>query len=295
MNADVVIIGSGPAGLQAAIHSSRKKVDTVLIGKPANSAIHSAHVENYFGIGGTVEGSNLLHISVEQARSFGCKIIEQNVIDSSVSSDIFRIITESGDVIEAKAVVIATGISRVKLNIAGEKEFLGKGVSYCASCDCNFYKGVPVAVIGNESEAALSAALMTGYASKVYWISDKPDADPTLLSNAKEAGVEMLYVPATEIRGNGNVSSLLLKNGTELHVNGVFIELGGRSSENIAMDLGVFPEIDNTIRVNNKCETTVKGIFACGDITGKPWQVAKAVGEGAIAGINAADYAKGSR
>ena len=295
MIADVVIIGSGPAGIQAAIHSSRKKANTILIGKPANSAISGAHVENYFGVAGVVDGNALLQIGSEQARSFGCKMIEQNVVDAEGSNGAFTITIESGEIIEARTVILATGVSRVKLNVPGEKELLGKGVSYCATCDCNFFKGVPVAIIGNESEAAISSTMMTRYASKVYWVSDGLDVDTALVLKAKEAGVEIIDSRAVAIIGDTEVTSLRLKENVEIPVKGVFIELGGKSSENIAMDLGMFPETDDTIRVNDRCETTVAGVFACGDVTGKPWQVAKAVGQGSIAGANAADHSKVSK
>ncbi|MCL2334349.1 MAG: NAD(P)/FAD-dependent oxidoreductase [Candidatus Methanoplasma sp.] len=293
MNADVVVIGCGPAGLQAGIHSSRRKADTVIVGKLKNSALSGAHIENYFGLGGKTDGSVLLKAGLEQALSFGCRHIDRNVIGASADGDGFRVTIESGENIHCRSVVIATGVSRMKLNIPGEKEFFGKGVSYCAECDCNFFKGLRVAVIGNESKAAISSELMTKYASKVYWVSKNSSADRKLVDKALAAGVEIIDRGAKEIIGKENVSSLLLDNGSAIGVDGVFIELGGRSSSDIAMDLGVVPEVDDSIKVNKKAETSVAGVFACGDITGEPWQLAKAVGEGAVAGNNAAGRAKG--
>jgi thioredoxin reductase (NADPH) len=294
MIADVVVIGSGPAGIQAAIHSSRKKVSTVLIGKITNSALFGTHIENYFGVSGAVEGSTLLVNSVVQAKEFGCTVVEQNVMTISQSNGIFTMTVESGEEITAKAVVLATGLSRKKLNIPGEKEFYGKGVSYCASCDCNFYKGVPIAIVGNDSEAAADAELMTKYASKVYWLTESPSADPSLVKKAVDAGVEIIPSFPIGISGSASVETMTLKGRTDIAVKGVFIELGGRSSVDIAMDLGLMPEADDTLKIDGACATSVVGVYACGDITGKPWQVAKAVGEGAIAGSSAAEYAKRS-
>lgn len=291
MNTDVVIIGCGPAGLQAGIHSARRKAGTVIVGKLKNSALSGAHVENYFGIGGKTDGSALLSTGLEQAMSFGCRHIDQNVIGACGEGDGFRVTTESGEEIVCRSVIIATGISRMKLGIPGEKEFFGKGVSYCAECDCNFYKGSVVAVIGDESEAAIASELMTKYASKVYWISETVSADAGLVRKAEEAGVEIVGKKAREIRGDKAVRSVLLEDGTEIGADGIFIELGGRSSSDIAMDLGVMPEADDTVKVNRISETSVRGVFACGDITGGPWQLAKAVGEGAVAGHNAAGRA----
>ncbi|MCL1978923.1 MAG: NAD(P)/FAD-dependent oxidoreductase [Methanomassiliicoccaceae archaeon] len=294
MKADVVIIGCGPAGLQAGIHSSRRNADTVIVGKLKNSALYGAHIENYFGPSEKTDGSVLLKNGLERALSFGCRHIDQNVIGASRFEGGFRIAVESGEEIDCMAVVIATGISRTKLGIPGEKEFLGKGVSYCAECDCNFYKGLKVAVIGDESGAAASAELMTGYASVVYWVSEKMSADKNLIDKAEAAGVKIIAGKPAEIRGGNAVGSLLLAGGTEIAVDGIFIELGGRSSADLAMDLGVMPEADDSIGTDRKCETSVAGVFACGDITGGPWQLAKAVGEGAVAGINAAGRARGT-
>jgi len=295
MRTDVAIIGCGPAGLQAGIHSSRKKADTVIIGKLQNSALYGAHIENYFGVTGRTDGSELLKNGLEQALSFGCRHIDLNVTGAAGSDGGFELTVESGEVIECRSVVIATGISRRKLNIPGEKEFLGKGVSYCAECDCNFYKGLRVAVIGNESSAAMSSILMTKYASEVYWVGEKISVSKNLTDSASEAGVKIIAATPTEIRGRANVESLLLNGGSEIGVDGIFIELGGRSSSDLAMDLGVMPEADDSVKVNDKCETSVAGVFACGDVAGGPWQLAKAIGDGAVAGHNAAERAKGMK
>ncbi|MCL2148599.1 MAG: NAD(P)/FAD-dependent oxidoreductase [Methanomassiliicoccaceae archaeon] len=293
MNADVVIIGCGPAGLQAGIHSSRKKADTVIVGKPGNSALQGAHVENYFGLAGKADGRGLLAKGLEQAVSFGCRHLDMNVTGAEAADGGFLVTVESGEAISCRSVVIATGISRAKLGIPGEEALLGKGVSYCAECDCGFYKGLRVAVIGDESEAAVSAELMTRYASEVHWVSRGVSADRALVDRATAAGASIVSGAPKEIRGGGKVESLLLEDGREVAVDGVFIVLGGRSSAYLAMDLGVTPEPDDSIRTDEGCETSVPGVFACGDVTGKPWQLAKAVGEGAVAGLGAAARAKG--
>ena len=292
MQTDVLIIGAGPAGIQAAIHAARKKVSVTMVGKPANSAMSGTHIENYFGVSGTVEGNTMLTIGLEQARSFGCKVLEENIISSSHEGDVFRLVTENDETIEAKAVIIATGISRKKLSVPGEKEFFGKGVSYCASCDCNFYKGKTVVIVGDETEAAVSAELMTRYASKVYWVVGDIAASENVVRKARDAGVEMVDGKVESITGEAKVTKVVVS-GREIPTDGVFIELGAKSAADLAMDMDVMPEMDDSIKVDVNCATEVRGVFACGDITGKPWQVAKAVGQGAVAGIAAADYVKG--
>jgi thioredoxin reductase (NADPH) len=290
-----MIIGTGPAGLQAAIHAARGKATVTLIGKIADSAMYGAHVENYFGIKGKADGSGILDDGLSQALSFGAKHIGENVTSMERSGDTFTATTENDLKITAKAVILAPGVSRKKLNIPGEKEFFGKGVSYCAACDCNFYKGKRVAVIGDESEAAASAELMTAYASKVFWITKDTRASGIMVKKAKDAGVEMINETPAEIMGGEKVTRLRFIDTSMINVDGVFIELGARSSSDLAMDIDVMPNADGTINVNEKCETPVKGVYACGDVTGKPWQIAKAVGQGAVAGINATAYVKGER
>jgi len=292
LEADVLVIGCGPAGLQAAIHASRAKVRTVVVGKAEGSAIHGIEMENYLGFTDVVDGTSFLEVGRHQAESFGAVFVPSNILSAEPCEGGFRIVVESGEEIITKSVVLATGVSRIKLGVPGEKELFGKGVSYCAICDCNFYRGRIVTIIGSQSEAAVSAEFMTRYASKTYWVAPEPDVDRSLIDAALSAGVEMFASPVREIRGEGKVSSVVLEDGTEISTDGAFIELGGRSSADIAMDLGIMPELDDSVKVSRDCSTSVPGVFACGDITGKPWQVAKAVGEGACAGLSASAFAR---
>ena len=294
MDADVVIIGSGPAGVQEAIHASRRKVSVLVAGKAAASAAAGTEMDNYFGTG-RVSGDVLIAEGVRQAESTGAVFLGQNVISASREGDAFRLGLEDGTVVTARSVIIATGISRKKLGIPGEKELFGKGVSYCAVCDCNFYGGRRAVIVGNESEAAVSAEMMTGYASETSWVAWDVQANPALIAKAEAAGVRMYRSKPKAILGEGKVESLELEDGTLIPTDGVFIELGARSSADLAMDLDVMPEMDDTIKVDCDCATGVPGVYACGDVTGRPWQVAKAVGQGCVAGTNAAAYAKGER
>lgn len=294
METDVLVIGSGPAGIQAAIHASRRKVSVVVAGRPSASAAAGTEMDNYFGTG-LVSGDKLIEEGVRQAESTGAVFSGQNVISSSRDGEAFRFVLEDGTEVVSKAVVIATGISRKKLGIPGEKELFGKGVSYCAVCDCNFYKGRRAVIVGNESEAATSAEMMTGYASETSWVAWDVQASPVLVEKAEAAGVRFYGSKPRAIVGEAKVEALELEDGTTIPTDGVFIELGARSAADIAMDLDVMPEMDDTIKVGTDCATEVPGVYACGDVTGKPWQVAKAVGQGCVAGTNAAAFVKGER
>ena len=294
METDVLVIGSGPAGIQAAIHASRRKVSVVVAGRPSASAAAGTEMDNYFGTG-LVSGDRLIEEGIRQAESTGAVFSGQNVISSSRDGEAFRFVLEDGTEVVSKAVVIATGISRKKLGIPGEKELFGKGVSYCAVCDCNFYKGRRAVIVGNESEAATSAEMMTGYASETFWVAWDVQASPVLVEKAEAAGVRLYGSKPRAIVGETKVEALELEDGTTIPTDGVFIELGAKSAADIAMDLDVMPEMDDTIKVGTDCATEVPGIYACGDVTGKPWQVAKAVGQGCVAGTNAAAFVKGER
>jgi len=292
---DIIIIGAGPAGIQAAIHAARAKASVTIAGKMIDSAMHGTHVENYFGIG-KADGTDMLRIGMQQAKAFGAKHIDEDITEMECSGDLFTVTTENETKITSGSIIIASGVARKRLNVRGEKEYFGKGVSYCASCDCNFYKGKRVAIIGDGSEAAASAELMTRYASYVFWITKDTRTSETMINKAKNAGVEIIDENVVEIMGKDKkVTRIMFSDSSMVNVDGVFIELGARSSSDLAMDVNVIPNTDGTIPVNDKCETSVKGVYACGDVTGKPFQIAKAVGQGAIAGINASEYTKGGR
>jgi thioredoxin reductase (NADPH) len=288
MDFDVIIIGCGPAGLQAAIHAARKKVKVAVLGHLEASGLNRADVENYFGID-QMSGKELLLKGAEQARRFGAEIFEQDVMKAERKDDAFEVITDHDLEFRSRALILAPGISRKKLNVPGEKEFLGKGVSYCASCDCNFFRQKTVAVIGDESTAASSALLLTEYASVVYWISKNLNVAPQLMAKVKASKADIIS-PASVARITGDevVKGLELNDGRRLAVDGVFIELGAKGAADLALDLNVLPDPSGIIEVNKDMETSVPGVFACGDVTGMPWQLARAVGQGCIAGTNAA-------
>ncbi|KQM12284.1 thioredoxin reductase [Methanomassiliicoccales archaeon RumEn M1] len=287
MDVDVAIIGLGPAGLQAAIHAARKKVKVVVLGKSESSALNKAEIENYFGIV-SAKGEDLLRIGREQAQRFGASLVEEDVIKLAKEEDVFKIVTETDREVRAKAVILAMGIRRVKLNVPGEKEFLGRGVSYCASCDGGFFRDRAVAVIGEESEAAESAILLTEYASQVYWVHRELKVSPQMLEKASGTKVEMVPGDPARILGEKSVTGLDLKDGRHLDVQGVFVALGAKGSMELALELGILPDPSGKITVDENCRTEMEMVYACGDVTGSPWQLARAVGQGAVAGDNAA-------
>jgi len=291
MEYDVAIIGAGPAGLQAAIHAARKKVKVCVLGKVSNSALVKADIENYFGVT-SMKGMEMLETSAKAASGFGAAMLDEDLLTIEMVDDRFKLKTESLKELEVKALVLAPGISRKKLNVEGEKEYHGLGVSYCATCDCNFFKKKTVAVLGDASMAASAALLLREYASKVFWVAKEFKASPELMEKVKGTDIEMVSAWPTRIHGDQVVRGMTLDNGRELVLDGVFIEMGAKGVADLAMEVNIFPDENGYIAVNRSCATDTPGVYACGDVTGHPWQLAKAVGEGCVAGLSAASYVR---
>jgi thioredoxin reductase (NADPH) len=291
MEFDVIVIGCGPAGLQAALHAARKKVKVVVLGRMENSALAKAHIENYFGAS-SVEGMDLLHHGRDLAARFGAQFLPEDALEIGKVDETFHVRTDRLTELTSKALVLAPGISRVKLNVEGEKELYGAGVSYCSSCDCHFYKKKTVAVVGDGSMAAASSLLLKDYASKVYWVHRQIKASDTLLDKVRGTNIEMVSGWPSRIVGVDKVAGLRLEDGRAFAVDGVFIELGAKGAAEMAMDLGILPDDSGSVAIDKDGRTEVAGVFACGDITGKPWQLAKAVGQGCVAGLAAADFVR---
>jgi thioredoxin reductase (NADPH) len=292
---DVVIVGAGPAGIQAAIHAVRKKSRVLLLGRIERSSLYSAHVENYACVEGVKSGQELLEAGIAQVRGFGAELLDDDVLKIHQQEALFALDLEGGTTITSRTVIFATGTARKKLKVPGEQEFAGRGVSYCVDCDANFYRKATVAVVGNASAAIDGALTLTGYASKVYLISKELVASADLLAKLKSSAVEHLsgtWVKA--IQGEKAVQSILLDNGNEVMVDGVFIELGAKGAMELALEIGVQLDQDTMthIETNKLAETNVPGVYGAGDITGHPYQMSKAVGEGCVAGMEAATFAR---
>ena len=213
---DVIILGSGPAGLQAAIHAARAKVSVLVMGKPAKSSLHRAHIENYCCME-KVAGEDLLQQGIQQAEAAGTNFMYEDVVKVSQEDQWFIIRNESGKDLRCRALILAMGISRNKLRVPGEKELLGRGVSYCVDCDGGFFRNEPVSVVGNESAAASGALTMTFYASHVHLVCDQLEIAEALAYQLSESEITIHEGrKVTEITGQEQVEGLVLDDGTRL-------------------------------------------------------------------------------
>ena len=192
---DLIVLGTGPAGLQAAIDVARAKVSVLSGGRQPRSSLFRAHIENYCCLAG-VTGEDLLLEGQRQAEKFGALFLNEDVVEVSADeSSGFQVKTESGEALAAAALLLCMGISRNKLNVPGEKDLLGRGVSYCVDCDANFFRGLPVAVVGFGSAAASGALTLLFYASRVHLVTGRAGGqrtadrtDPRQLHRASRGG-----------------------------------------------------------------------------------------------------------
>ena len=296
---DVIVLGSGPAGLQAAVHAARTKVKVAVLGRLSRSSLYKAHIENYCCMDNTLAGGDTLEQGKRQAEKFGAHFFERDVLDIVREEDERFVVTlETSERLVARSLILALGISRNRLNVPGEKEFLGKGVSYCVECDGNFFRDEVVVVVGDGSAACSGALNLLLMAREVHLVYEKLDVSEHLRYQIERSNIH--EHPGRQIKailGNNSVEGLVLDNGEKLEATGVFIELGAKGALELVgkLSLALDPESMKYLAVNRKQETNLPGVYAAGDICGPPWQMAKAVGEGCVAGLEASAYAKRRR
>ncbi|MFZ2447890.1 MAG: FAD-dependent oxidoreductase [Syntrophobacteraceae bacterium] len=293
---DVVILGSGPAGLQAAVHAARTRVRTAVLGRIRSSSLFKAHIENYCCMNSTLTGEKVLTEGREQAKKFGATLLDEDVLGIERGEDgRFLVKLESGGALLAWSIILSMGVSRNRLNVPGEKELLGKGVSYCVDCDANFFRNQAVAVVGEGSAAAFGALTLLLVAGEVHLICRDLEVAENLKYQVECSSIQVHKERSVKaILGNSQVDGVLLDDGGKLDVAGVFIELGAKGALELTamLDVALDTETMRFIITNKKQETNVPGLYAAGDICGPPWQMAKAVGEGCVAGLEAATYAR---
>jgi thioredoxin reductase (NADPH) len=300
---DVVIIGGGPAGLTAGIYAARARLKTVMIEKMAvgGQIINAWLVENYPGYKDGVSGVDLTMAMHEQATKFGLETISDEVMSIEVKGQQKIVKTAGGDY-EAKSIIIAGGAERQKINVPGEKEFTGKGVSYCATCDGAFFRNKAVAVLGGGNSAVTEALELTKFASKIYLIHRRHELRATKILQEKllaDTRIQILWdTVVEEIKGEKFVNKLKIKNAvtgqaSELPVDGVFVSVGTQPATGYLKGIITLDAFGSVV-VNDRLETNVPGIFAAGDIrSGSIKQVIGAAGDGAMAAINAGKYISG--
>lgn len=291
---DIAIIGSGPAGLTAAIYLARSELNPLIISgeKPGGQLINTDLIENYPGFK-SIKGADLMMSMLNQAEDLGTKFIYGSVNSVSKNNELFQIRLASNDLIKTKSILIATGANHRHLNIPGEKELTNKGVSWCATCDGAMHRGKKVAVIGGGNTAVMEALFLSNFVEKVYLIHrrDTLRAEKIMQERLfKNDKIECIWnSQVIEVLGNDKVDSIKLNDGSIVNLSGVFIAIGTTPSSEFVKDLiNLDPE---GYIIANDTKTNCEGIFAAGDIvSGSLKQAIYAAGQGALASKYIEEY-----
>ena len=290
---DLIILGSGPAGLSASIYASRYKINHLVIGSEIGGYLNEIHkVENYPGFE-SISGTELGQKMASHAKSFGAEIRQEVVEHIEKENKVFEVKTNLGSY-QTKFLIYSIGTSAKKLGIPGEDEFRGRGVSYCATCDGPFFKDKNVVVVGGANSAAVATLMLAEHAEKVtmFYRGEKPRCTPTYLEQMQQnPKIEIVCCTnLKEIGGKNKVEKIVLDNpyngSDEFETDGIFIEIGSNPNNSLIMTLGIKTNQQGYIKTESDQSTSLEGFYAAGDITTNSdgfRQIITATAEGAIA------------
>lgn len=284
---DVIVVGGGPAGVSAAVYAKRYGSSILLISKNIGGLAADAHIICNLITHKEIKGLEFMQKLKEQLEYLDIKTVYDEVHYIKGKKDAFEVGTRPNKY-NSRYLIIATGGEKRKLNVPGEKELLGKGVSYCATCDAAFYKGKIVGVVGGSNAATTSALLLSEFAKKVYIIYRRNRLRgeymwiEKVLSNPK---IKVIYnANVTALRGKEKLEYVELDNGKTLKLDGIFVEIGIVPKTELVKDLGVNVDKDGYIVTDNRQKTNIKGVYAAGDVTNSELkQIITAACQGALA------------
>ena len=280
MRYDLAVIGAGPAGLSAAVNASIRNKNVIVFGSDSPAISKTEGIKNYLGFG-TISGEELNENFKKTLAGHDIERSNEKVQQIYAMGDYFAIILKGDQMIEATSVIVATGIE-LKKDLIGEDKFFGKGVSYCATCDASFYKGKEVVLIGYNEESVVEANYTAEVVDKLTYINMYKQ-NPELNDNIEVINGE---VPV-EFIGDVNPTTLKFRSGKEIDADGFFIIRDSSKPERLVPSIKTDEE---HIIVDKNCRTNIRGLYAAGDIAGRPYQINKAAGEGQVAALDAAKY-----
>jgi len=301
---DLIVVGAGPAGMSAALYGARLGLRSLIIGEEIGGALADAgEVDDYPGIM-AIQGPELAKRFEAHVRKYKVPIIRDKVVDIKKSGNLFNVKLLDGTSYLSKALILAVGSERKKLGVPGEKEFSGKGVSYCAPCDAPLFKGKVTAVVGGGNSALQAALLMTAYSPKVYLVHrrDKFRAFPIYVNKVlKEQKIQVVLNSVVKrVGGDKKIKWIEIENKAsgevrKLDVEGIIIEIGSEPPKKFFKSIGLITDSKGYIVVGPGQETNIEGLFAAGDCTAGPHkkkfdQIITAAAEGAVAALSAYEY-----
>lgn len=277
-----IIIGGGPAGVSAALYLARAAIKTLIIENGPGALSRAHKIDNYYGV--AASGSELYTKGLEQAKALGITVINDEVLNVEYTDSFTVHLKNTAKILTAPVLLLATGTKNITLNLPELVEFEGKGVSYCAVCDGFFFRKKQVAVLGNSAYALHEAEYLKHLATSVTILTNGKDD-----SLAVAAGFTVRKEVIKAIVGENKLQSIHFAEGPALNIDGLFIAMGTADSTDIARKLGA--QLDGRfIKIDTDCATNIPGLFAAGDCTGGLMQIAKAVHEGARAGLAALKF-----
>ena len=280
---DVIIVGAGPAGISASLYTIRRNLKTLIIYKEKSALEKSTKIENYYGFENGINGEELYKIGIRQAQNIGAEVIKDEVTNIKIDylnekEYTFKVETLNNE-FKAKSVILATGNKKKKPNIKNMDKYEGKGISYCAICDGFFYRNKNVAVIGNGDYAIAEAKDLQNIAKSITILTNGGQAPEY---RAENIGINTKEID--QIEGENKVEEIDFVDNTKMKIDGIFIAQGAAGSTEFAKKIGAKINNDKIV-VDENMETSIKGLFACGDCTGGLYQVSKAVYDGTKAGL----------
>lgn len=280
---DVIVIGGGPAGASAAIYLQRSSLNVLLVMKDYGTLEKTRHIDNYWGFEDTMDGTEMVKKGLYQAERLGVKIIQEEVLD--IEKDMFgehkfSVKTDVG-VYEAKTVLLATGQSKPNLRVKGFKEFIGRGISFCAICDGFIYRNKTIGIIGNQKFMSEELETLANFSEDIKIFTNQND----LTVDVEKPVIEEKIL---EIQGDDRVRKVITESG-EHEVDALFVAIGTPSANDFALRMGAFIDKNNIV-VDEKFMTNIPGLFAAGDCIGGLLQIAKAVSDGAHAALSLSKY-----
>jgi thioredoxin reductase (NADPH) len=284
--AKVLIIGAGPAGVSAALYTARAGTQTTVVYCGSGALAKAEIIQNYYGLAEPMQGADLAQAGIEGAKKVGVSFIEDEIVWIGMDDSFTRFVAEgsAGKKYEADSLILAAGARRSVPKILGITEYEGRGVSYCAICDAFFYRGKNVGILGAGEYALHELEMLRPHAAKIKLFTDGAE-----LAVNVPAEIQVCTQKTAAVEGNKHVTGIRLEDGTVCPVEGIFVAYGSAGSVDLARKIGA--AIDGSrILVGADMATNVPGLFAAGDCTGGLMQIAKAVYEGAAAGLSAVKY-----
>ena len=286
---DVIIIGKGPGGISASLYTVRGNLSTLVVSKDYGSLYKADKIDNYYGFLETVSGKELLENGIKQATRLGVKFVDDEIV--GITSDGNFSVIGKKNTYQSKAVILAVGQPGKKLSLPGIKDFEGKGISYCTTCDGFFYRNKKVGVLGYTDYAMHEAEELMTYTKDITIFTNGQKLEIDDKYSGMLSRYKVIEKPISQISGGDFIEKVEFTDKTSENVDGIFVAYGSASALEFALKMGVMTE-NNALVTDKDGSTGIPGLYACGDCTGVFKQISVAVGQGAIAGKSVLSYVK---